>query len=62
VLLEPLLVLLLAVRVLMESVKVLGLEAMRVTGQASGGHEHAYRRCESACRGSKVLLEAVKCF
>ncbi len=54
-LLEALLVFLAAVRVLMKSVKVLGLEAMIVLDQACGGHEHAYRRRESACGGSKCF-------
>jgi hypothetical protein len=56
VLLEALQELLGAMRVLMVSVRLLGLEDMIVLDQASGGHEHAYRRCESACIGSKVLL------
>jgi hypothetical protein len=52
-----------APRVLMESVRLFGLEAMKVLGQACGGHEHSteiaaalytYRR-ESACQGSKCL-------
>ncbi len=46
-------VLLVAARELMESVRLFGLEAMIVLDQASGGHEHAYRRRESTCRGSK---------
>jgi hypothetical protein len=50
-----LLVLLVVVRVLMKPVRLLGLEAIIVFDQASGGHEHAYRRCESACRGSKCF-------
>ncbi len=45
-----------APRVLLESVRLFGLEAMAVLGQACGGHEHAaYRRRESSCRGSKCL-------
>ncbi len=48
-----------AMRVLMDSVRLLGLEAIIVLDQTCGGHKHAYRRCESACRGSKVLLEAL---
>jgi hypothetical protein len=40
-----------APRVLMESVRLFGLEAKIELDQASGGHEHAYRRRESACRG-----------
>ncbi len=54
-LLEALLVLLLAVRVIMESVNVLGLEAMRVIDQTFGGHKHAYRIRDSACRGSNCF-------
>jgi hypothetical protein len=48
-----------AVRVLMESSRLVGLEAIIVLDQACGGHMHAYKRYESACRGSKVLLEAL---
>ncbi len=53
-LVEALLVLLVAVIVLIDSVRVLGMVAMRVLEQTCGGHEHAaYRRRESACQSSQ---------